>query len=80
MSLAQIRELLQSLCLILHAILIFRITLKINKFVELFGLIGKGNEILSEQLNNINEMFDYQDKQINDLYKKVRELEKNEKK
>lgn len=79
MSLAQIRELLQSLCLILHAILIFRITSKMIKYGELFGLISHGNKILSEQLNNINEMFDYQDKQINDLYKKVRKLEKNEK-
>ena len=77
--LTYIRELLQSLCLILHAILIFRITLKINKFTELFALISKGNKILSEQLDNINEMFDYQDKQINDLYKKIRKLEKNEK-
>jgi len=79
MNLVDIRELLQSLCLILHAILIFKITLKINKFAELFGLISKGNKILSEQLNNINEMFDYQDNEINTLNKKVRKLEKNEK-
>ena len=79
MSLADIRELLQSLCLILHAILIFRITLKINKFVELFGLISKGNKILSEQLDSINKMFEYQDNEINALNKKVRKLEKNEK-
>lgn len=79
MSLAQIRELLQSLCLILHAILIFRITLKINKFVELFGLISQGNKILSEQLDSINKMFEYQDNEINALNKKVRKLEKNEK-
>lgn len=79
MNLADIRELLQSLCLILHAILICRITSKMIKYEKLFDLISHGNKILSEQLNNINEMFDYQDKQINDLYKKVRKLEKNEK-
>ena len=38
MNLAQIRELLQSLCLVLHAILIFRITSKMVKYEELFGL------------------------------------------
>lgn len=72
MSLADIRELLQSLCLILHAIIIFRITLKINKFVELFGLISKGNEIISEQWGNIYNQFQIIDKRLE-------KLEKNEK-
>ena len=79
MSLAQIRELLQSLCLLLHAILIFRITMKMGTYDKLFGLISKGNKILGEQLDSINKMFDYQNKEINDLNKKVRKLEKNEK-
>ena len=72
MSLADIRELLQSLCLILHAILILRITLKINKFVKLFGLISKGNEIISEQWGNIYNQFQIIDKRLE-------KLEKNEK-
>ena len=72
MSLADIREILQSLCLILHAILIIRITLKINKFVELFGLISKGNEIISEQWGNIYNQFQIIDKRLE-------KLEKNEK-
>lgn len=46
---------------------------------KLFGLISKGNKILSEQLDSINKMFDYQNNEINTLNKKVRKLEKNEK-
>jgi len=79
MNLADIRELLQSLCLILHAILIFRITMKMGTYDKLFGLISKGNKILGEQLDNINKMFEYQDNEINVLNKKVRKLEKNDK-
>ena len=73
MSLADIRELLQSLCLILHGVLILRITLKIYKFVELFGLISKGNEIISEQWKNIYDGFEI-------IGKRLEKLEKNEKK
>jgi len=67
MNLADIRELLQSLCLLLHAILIFRITLKINKFTELFGLISKGNHIIEEQFENYRQMFEVVNERLVEL-------------
>ena len=73
MNLADIRELLQSLCLILHGVLIFRITLKINSFIEMFGLISKGNHLIEEQLENYRKMFEIVNERLVDL-------EKNEKK
>ena len=76
MSLAQIRELLQSLCLILHAILIFRITLKINKFDELFGLIAKGNHIISQQWENIYDGFEIIEKRLEKLEKSKKKNDK----
>lgn len=72
MNLADIRELLQSLCLVLHAILIFRITLRLNKHEELFDLIAKGNHIISQQWENIYDGFEIIEKRLDDL-------EKNEK-
>lgn len=72
MNLADIRELLQSLCLILHAILILRITLKINSFINMFGLISKGNHIIEEQFENYRQMFE-------NVNERLVDLEKNEK-
>lgn len=72
MSLADIREILQSLCLVLHAILILSITLKINSFIEMFGLISKGNHIIEEQFENYRKMFEIVNERLVDL-------EKNEK-
>ena len=68
--LTYIRELLQSLCLILHAILIFRITLRLNNFVELFELIRKGNHIVGEQFGNYKKMFEIVNERLENLEKK----------
>lgn len=76
MTLAQIRELLQSLCLVLHAILIFRITLRLNKHGDLFDLIAMGNHIISEQWENIYNQFQIIDKRLEKLEKKEKENEK----
>lgn len=76
MSLAQIRELLQSLCLMLHAILIFRITMKMGTYDKLFGLISKGNEIISEQWGNIYNQFQIIDKRLEKLEKSKKENDK----
>ena len=70
MNLADIRELLQSLCLVLHAILIFRITSKMIKYEKLFDLIAKGNHIISQQWENIYDGFEIIDKRLDDLEKK----------
>lgn len=76
MSLAQIRELLQSLCLILHAILIFRITMKMGTYDKLFGLIAKGNEIISEQWENIYDGFEIIEKRLEKLEKSKKKNDK----
>lgn len=76
MSLSQIRELLQSLCLLLHVILIFRITMKMGTYDKLFGLIAKGNEIISEQWENFYKAFENINGRLEKLEKSKKENEK----
>jgi len=76
MSLSQIRELLQSLCLLLHVILIFRITMKMGTYDKLFGLIAKGNEIISEQCENFYKAFENINGRLEKLEKSKKENEK----
>ena len=76
MSLSDIRELLQSLCLVLHAILIFRITMKMGTYDKLFGLIQEGNKIISEQWGNFYKAFENINGRLGKLEKSKKKNEK----